>query len=133
MDPYKTPQSNAAPEPQAAPGTIIVSYFVIGLSFIIFLVEEITYSVYVAENPFDAFNYLFIPLWAGVLYWVATSIKKREKNPRNTFLILAVVVAALSILSPVGEYSIYTGLAESVCFLVVYMLLSTKQSKSWFL
>ncbi|WP_020412338.1 hypothetical protein [Microbulbifer variabilis] len=130
MDPYKIPESDLSTDTKVMPKTIYFAFGFIVLSFIIFLIEELTYAS--EEGPYDIYNYLFIPVWAGILYWVSSSIRTRSDNPKNTFLILALLVAGMSIYTPLEEYSIYTDIGEAVCFLFVFLLLNAKESKEWF-
>ena len=132
MDPYKAPESNSCLEREDAPKSIKLVFSFIALSFLIFLLEEFVYAADSENGIFDIYNYYFVPIWGGILYWVSNKIREREENPKITFLILAILVSSVSILFPLREYSIYTGVGEGVCFLVVYFLLGTKSSKEWF-
>lgn len=132
MDPYKVPESNLSVASKNMPKSISLCFGFIVLSFSIFLVEELFYAAGSEGGLFDFYNYLFVPIWGGVLYWVSASIWGRKQNPKGTFLLLAILVAGMSIYSPLGEYSIYTGLGEAACFLVVYFALNSKESKEWF-
>ncbi|GAA5441871.1 hypothetical protein Misp06_00032 [Microbulbifer sp. NBRC 101763] len=98
MDPYKIPESDLSTDTKVMPKTIYFAFGFIVLSFMIFLIEELTYAS--EEGPYDIYNYLFIPVWAGILYWVSSSIRTRSDNPKNTFLILALLVAGMSIYTP---------------------------------
>ena len=131
MDPYKTPESDLVAS-QEMPKEIRYAYYCIGISFLIFLMEELIYAAYTDTGMLDLYNYIFIPIWAGVLYWITQSIRSRGKNPKSTFLILALVVSGMVFYDPISHYSIYVAFIESACFLLVYYFLDKPTSKAWF-
>ncbi|WP_413662653.1 hypothetical protein ACG1BZ_15745 [Microbulbifer sp. CNSA002] len=132
MNPYKAPESDIELEKLATPTSIKMVYLLIALSFLIFLIEEFIYVLSSETGIFDPFNYIFIPIWGAILLWVSGMIRKRTENPKSTFLILAIVVAGMSILTPLGAYSLYTGIGEASCFLAVYYLLNKRAPERWF-
>lgn len=132
MDPYKTPESNLECEAKEPPSKIFFVYASIALSFVIFLIEEMLYAMENAEGLLDITNFIFILIWAAIMLWIINSIRNRKENPKNTFLILAVIVFGMSVYDPLGQYSIYTGIAEALCFIVVFFLLNQKDLKEWF-
>ncbi len=132
MNPYEAPESDLENKLVETPKNIFVVYFLIAVSFFVFLVEEIVSAVSEAEHISDFENYIFIPIWAGILFWITSWVRSRKNNPKYTFMILAVVVAGMSVFDPIGPYSIYTGLVEATCFFWVYYMLSRKEFNNWF-
>lgn len=131
MDPYKTPESDLVAS-EEMPKEIRYAYYCIGISFLIFFLEELIYAAYTDTGMLDLYNYIFIPIWAGILYWITQSIRSRGKNPKSTFLILALVVSGMAFYDPISHYSIYMTFIESACFLLVYYFLDRPPSKAWF-
>lgn len=132
MDPYRSPSSDLELSKKKTPNSILAVYYLACISFIIFIVEELFYILESEDEINEPFNYIFIPIWAAILYWVTNLVRIRKENPKNTFLLLAIVVSSMSIFYPLGAYSIYTGLGEGGCFLCIYYMLNGKTSKEWF-
>lgn len=132
MNPYKTPESNLEHVKGELPNSILVVYYLIAVSFIIFLIEEFLDAAYSETGVYDLYNYIFIPIWIIFLFWFWHSIHKRKENPKYTFLLLAFVVSGMNIYDPLGPYSMYAGLGEAACFFIIFFLLNRKTSKEWF-
>jgi len=134
MDPYKAPESDLIKDNFVQmPSKIKAVYSLIGFSFVVFLIEEFFYALVDLDSIWDLSNYIFIPIWGGLLYWVTSSIKNRKENPKKTFLALSVIIAVLSFLpSSDKSYYMYTSLIEAGCFLGAFFLLNHKDSEDWF-
>lgn len=132
MNPYKSPESNLVSVKGDCPNSILAVYYLITLSFVIFLIEELLYAAYSETGIYDLYNYIFIPIWTIILLWISSSIWKRKENPKYTFLVLAFIVSGMTIYDPLGPYSMYTGLGEATCFLIIFFILNRKESKEWF-
>ena len=132
MNPYKTPESNLERVKGECPSSISTVYYLITLSFFIFLIEELIYATYSEIGIYDLYNYIFIPVWAIILFWLTNSIRKRKDNPKHTFLLLAFVIFGMNIYDPLGPYSRYAATGEAACFFIIFYLLNKKASKEWF-
>lgn len=132
MNPYEAPVAELEKKLDKPPKYLSLVYFLIILSFVVFLIEELLFAILEAEELSAMENYVFIPIWGGILYWVTTALNMRKHNPKNTFLILAVIVTGMSIYDPLTQFSIYTGIAESTCFLGVYFILRKEEFVGWF-
>ena len=132
MNPYKPPESNLETVKVECPSSISTVYYLIVLSFFIFLIEELIYAIYSESGLHDLYNYIFIPFWAIILFWLTNPIRKRKNNPKYTFLLLAIVIFGMNIYAPLGPYSMYTSSGEAVCFFIIFYLLNKNSSKEWF-
>lgn len=132
MNPYKPPESNLEPVKGECPSSISTVYYLIALSFFMFLMEELIYAIYSETGIYDLYNYIFIPVWAIILLWLINLIRKRKDNPKYTFLLLALVIFGMNIYDPLGPYSMYAALGEAACFFIIFYLLNKNSSKEWF-
>lgn len=132
MNPYKPPESAIEIKVTEAPKSIRLVYLMMALSFLFFLMEELVYAALSEGGLLDIYNYFFIPIWSGILFWLYSLIRDQKKNEKSTFLLLAVIVSGMSIYDPVSDYSLYFALFESACFLAIYFLLRRKDALEWF-
>jgi hypothetical protein len=133
MDPFKPPKSDLnLREVKPPTPSILVIYGLVVLSFILFLVEDLMYASASNGGLLDWKNYIFVPVWAVILFWVTGSIRKRKDNPKYTFLLLAILVFGLSFFDLQGPYPNYFAIGEAACFLFVFVLLSRRETTAWF-
>ena len=132
VNPYKAPESSIGQEVQDTPRSIQLVYWLMVVSFFIFLIQELLYTAYSEVDIFGVYNYIFIPIWAVVMYFIFNSIRNRKQYPRMTFLILEIIVVVMSIFDPLSPYDMYISFAEAFCFLIIFFLLNKKTSLEWF-
>ncbi|BBM03778.1 hypothetical protein [Microbulbifer sp. GL-2] len=134
MSLYSPPESQVA-EP-AGPVPALVKIVLSMLIFLFILTIFSSLLVAMSEGHLELNDPIFIGfnlVWLAIVIWISHDLLKARSNPQYTFLMLAIVVMFMTVADPVSKMVFYTGLLESVCYLVCFIILRAKSLDLWFL